>query len=487
LLRRLTLVQRILAAFAVTTVLFLTSTLYSSAVLQTLGESAELQTRISEANQTAHELDREVLRSIILLAEYTQRGDTGAIGGLRRLRSTTRALSHELRTQTTSPTVRPELASFDALSAPRFAIADSIIAAVTSGATPAQVDLMRARREALDAQARQHLRVIVAAEQNALTQAIAADNRVRESAQARVTVVWAINFVLVLLISVLIPGAIRRKLGLLTDMTKRISRGDYSARVPVAGKDELDRLTENFNAMAAQLDELDKVKSEFVALASHQLRTPATGVKANLGMLVEGYCGELNDEQLEVLADAYASNERELAVIDDMLAVARVEAGQLVIHRTSTDLGELLRSVLAEQRSVISARSQTVSLQLPPQPIIIAADPDRLRMVFENLVSNASKYSFTGSSIAVIVEREARTVRVRVSDSGVGIDEKDLHKLYKKFSRIDNPLSRSVSGTGLGLYLAYEIVRLHGGVITAESAPGQGTTFLVRLPVEETA
>ncbi|HEX6064511.1 MAG TPA: hypothetical protein VFZ04_09850, partial [Longimicrobiales bacterium] len=125
LLRQLTLVQRILAAFAITTVLFLISTLYSSFVLQNLGKSAELQTRISEANQTAHELDIEVLRGIILLAEYTEGGDRAAIASLQRSRSSTRALSHELRMQTTSPSVHPELALFDALLAPRIAIADS--------------------------------------------------------------------------------------------------------------------------------------------------------------------------------------------------------------------------------------------------------------------------------------------------------------------------------------------------------------------------
>ncbi|MGH8459177.1 MAG: sensor histidine kinase, partial [Nevskiales bacterium] len=236
-----------------------------------------------------------------------------------------------------------------------------------------------------------------------------------------------------------------------------------------------------FNEMAGQLAEFDKVKEEFVALASHQLRTPATAVKGNLGMLLEGYCGELTAEQQEILNDANQSNERQLTIIDDMLWVARTDSGRLELSKSPTDLSRLASEVVTEQMHTARERKQTITLENPAGELMLELDAQKIRMVFENLLSNASKYTPESGQIKVTLKQESNGAVLAVSDTGVGIAQEDIGKLFSKFSRIANPLSDKVGGTGLGLYLANEIVKLHGGAIRVDSTPGAGTTFTVTL------
>jgi signal transduction histidine kinase len=288
--------------------------------------------------------------------------------------------------------------------------------------------------------------------------------------------------VVALLLYSVIAGGLTRRLNQLIDMARSIAAGDYSQRHLAEGRDEVALLARTFNEMAAQLAAFDKVKEEFVALASHQLRTPATAVKANLGMLLEGYCGELTAEQAGVVRDANDSNERQLKIIDDLLWVARTDAGRLSLSRAPTDVAQLAAEVVAEQAHVARERRQSLALDPAPALRPVDADPQKLRMVLENLVSNASKYTPEGGAIRVSVGQDDAGTRLAVSDTGVGIAPEDQGRLFNKFQRIDNVLSTQVGGTGLGLYLAHEIVRLHGGSIAVESRPGAGTTFTVTLP-----
>jgi signal transduction histidine kinase len=234
----------------------------------------------------------------------------------------------------------------------------------------------------------------------------------------------------------------------------------------------------------AEMTEVNAAKDEFISLASHQLRTPATGVKQFIGMLLENYFGELSEDQRTMLEYAYESNERQLEVINDLLRVAQVDAGKVMLTKQKSDLADMLEDIMQEQRTQFTRRKQKVVLDRPTEPVYAKIDPSRIRMVVENLIDNASKYTPEGKGIKVIITQDSRRklVNISVKDEGVGIAKEDIPKLFQKFSRVDNPLSIQVGGTGIGLYWAKKIMDLHGGSITLKSKQGKGTTFTVKIP-----
>lgn len=248
---------------------------------------------------------------------------------------------------------------------------------------------------------------------------------------------------------------------------------------------ELEEVNRKLKQQSEQLIELSNSKDEFISLASHQLRTPATGVKQYIGMLLEGFGGELTDEQIKMLHTAYESNERQLRIIDDLLKVAHIDAGKVTLVREKTDLVKLTRAVIDEQADNFKRRGQHISLNTKHRQITAQVDAERIRMVLENLIDNASKYTPEGKNIEVTLTRTTAKVVITVKDQGVGIAKKDLPRLFRKFSRVDNMLSTLVGGTGLGLYWVKKIVSLHDGSVTVDSAPNRGSTFTVTLPRKE--
>jgi PAS domain S-box-containing protein len=229
--------------------------------------------------------------------------------------------------------------------------------------------------------------------------------------------------------------------------------------------------------------ELEQAKEEFVSLASHQLRTPATGVKAYISMLLDGYAGDLRPRQRAFLQKVYDSNERQLQIVNDMLNVARLDAGRIVPEMVVTNLRGLIEDIVDEQRPTIRDRQQTLILESDKTAVEAVLDAKLIRMALENLVSNASKYTLAGGAITVAMRQTATNAIVVVRDTGIGIAKDDLPKLFRRFSRIDNPLSTQRGGTGLGLYLAQHIVLLHQGRMMVDSVPGKGTVFTVELPL----
>lgn len=230
------------------------------------------------------------------------------------------------------------------------------------------------------------------------------------------------------------------------------------------------------------LKKLNEVKGEFISLASHQLRTPATGVKQYIGMLLEGYAGDLNEDQKLMATTAYESNERQIQIVNDLLKVANIDAGKVTLQKRNIDINKLLQSIIDEQKTTFASRQQTVTLSIPKTECEALLDEERIRMVLENIIDNASKYTPEGKSIIVSVKCTKKSISIAIRDQGVGIAERDINKLFKKFTRISNPLSNSVGGSGLGLYWAKKIIDLHSGTIDIKSTIGKGSTFTVRLP-----
>ena len=229
------------------------------------------------------------------------------------------------------------------------------------------------------------------------------------------------------------------------------------------------------------LIEVNRSKDEFIAVASHELRTPATAVKQYIGMVTDGFAGDISESQRNFLQRAYESNERQLRIIDDILRVARLDLDTLSLNLVKLDVGQALRGIVKDLADVTKERDQKIKLELAKSPSYIYADELYLRMALANIIENASKYSEAGD-IDVSVRKIDDMVTIAVRDNGVGIDEKDIEKLFVKFSRIHNPLSIQRGGTGLGLYWTREMISLHQGRIDVESALGKGSTFTVTLP-----
>lgn len=229
--------------------------------------------------------------------------------------------------------------------------------------------------------------------------------------------------------------------------------------------------------------QLDVAKDDFVSLASHQLRTPASGVQAILSMILDEDFGTITAIQRKHLRKAMQANQRQLQIIEDILNTARIDSGKMELEPIQVNLTELIWEVLAEQTPQFELRDQQVSFQTTAKSLVWA-DKKKLRMVLDNLLSNASKYTPPGGQIRVSLEQTNGWARIAVEDTGVGISPDDLPRLFKKFSRIDNDLSTLVGGSGLGLYVAKSIVLLHQGELTATSKEGQGSCFCVTLPIK---
>ncbi len=238
---------------------------------------------------------------------------------------------------------------------------------------------------------------------------------------------------------------------------------------------------------ASQEREVDRLKTEFISIASHQLRTPLTGIKGVLSLVLEGVLGPLNAEQRRYIERANEANERLITLVNDLLNVGKLEQGQLQIAPQPLDLTALVEAVVSELQPRAQRYHQSLSFAAAERPLEVAGDPLRLREVFANLVDNAVKYTPEGGRISVRVGRSDGQVAVEVADTGVGIPSDQIPRLFQKFVRLPNPLSAREFGTGLGLYFIKSVVELHRGSIEVQSQEGQGSVFRVRLPPREAA
>lgn len=234
-----------------------------------------------------------------------------------------------------------------------------------------------------------------------------------------------------------------------------------------------------------QLLAINKAKDEFVSLASHQLRTPATSVKQYVGLLMQGYIGDVTPEQQDFLAKAYESNERQLKIINQLLYVARIDAGKVRLEPDMCNLSKLLTDIVEEQRLTFKEQGHEIGLVMPTMSVTVPADERLLRMAIENLIDNASKYSPAGKPIMVSLRKDKHRVEIAVRDRGVGIPKELQASLFQKFSRVENPLSIAAGGSGLGLYWAKKVIDLHRGQLGLASKPRQGSTFTITLPSTE--
>ena len=284
-------------------------------------------------------------------------------------------------------------------------------------------------------------------------------------------------------------SAMRRPLERLVAAAGELAAGDRGARVQVGGLAETAALGNAFNEMAAELEleaaereQLDRMKDDFVLTASHELRSPLTSVQgfAELLMMDRDSLTPRQVETVEIILD----NCRHLVrLLNDLLDLARSDAGRLAIRPQPTDLGPLIEDVVRTMRAQTEASAQSVTERIDPNLPLIEAEPDRIRQILVNLVTNAHEYSPEGASIEVNARVADDDVEIDVIDNGPGIPPAQLEHIFERFVRGDAGLTQRVGGTGLGLAISKSLIELHGGTIAVDSEVGRGSTFTISLPL----
>jgi len=306
--------------------------------------------------------------------------------------------------------------------------------------------------------------------------------------------------------ALLIARSIARPVRLLSFAAAEFGSGNFSARAPAGGQDELSQLGVNFNSMAerlqkreARLAELDQLKSEFVSSVSHELRTPLTTIKALTRLLMrDGIDDVKRREYLETIS---VECDRQIDLVLNLLDLSRIEGGVLRVTRQRVDVKELISSVVKSETRAAEKRGHDLRVEPVGAIAPVCADPKALRRVLSNVIENAIKYTPDGGRIIVSAHETEGQVAINVTDNGRGISSEDMPILFDKSHR-GRPAPHSaamlnattdaefledadVSGVGLGLYLARNVMEQMGGRISVESEVGKGSTFTLHLPIWE--
>jgi two-component system, NtrC family, sensor kinase len=315
--------------------------------------------------------------------------------------------------------------------------------------------------------------------------------------------------------SVLLARRLVRPIESIQAAAAKIGSGALDDRLEISSRDELGALAEEFNRMAERLQEsyaglerkvqertraladalaaLDEKsreleaasrhKSEFLASMSHELRTPLNAISGFAQVLRKQLFGEINAKQDEYLDDILGSADHLLALINDVLDLSKVEAGQVELKVASFSLREALERGVVMVRERASEDGVQVALAATPDVGTVSGDERRIRQVIFNLLSNAVKFTPAGGAVDVSATRADGEVRIAVADTGPGISPEDHERIFEEFQQTEAGLAQN-EGTGLGLALSKRLVELHGGRIWVDSQPGKGSTFVFTLPVE---
>ncbi|MFH1030120.1 MAG: HAMP domain-containing sensor histidine kinase [bacterium] len=295
------------------------------------------------------------------------------------------------------------------------------------------------------------------------------------------------------LVSYYMSKSFAKPLNYLMEGVEALNQGRVGHQIRVlSSEDEFGELAVSFNAMSSKLKEtrerdklISDMKSEFITIAAHQLRTPLTGIKWTMKMLLDGDSGSLNEEQKKFLMKGFESNERIIKLVNDLLNVAHIEEGKMGLDFKLIDFGKIIEEVLSSMGGMFARKNIKIEKKVTERGIQVYADKQKLLLAFTNILDNAAKYTLENGLVKIDVSEDSGKLNIIVSDNGVGIPEKDKKRIFTKFYRGSNAVNMQTEGTGLGLFLVKNIIEKHKGKIDIKSEEGKGTEVRIFLPIKE--
>ncbi len=309
-------------------------------------------------------------------------------------------------------------------------------------------------------------------------------SRVNELKMRMLGIGVILTAVLVMVLAIILRKEVVLPISRYSIIARKIADGDLSQTVESTSTDEIGQFGKVFNSMVGNLREIDKLKSDFISVAAHQLRTPLSGVKWVLKLLLDGDLGSVNDDQKGMLKRGYETNEKMIQLVNDLLNVSRIENGKFGYNFVKNDFSKLINILI--ENTVLPSKERNIEVRLENRIGEIPEflfDPEKLLIALQNIVDNAMKYTLPGGNVTIVVERQGDYIQVKVSDTGVGIPRADIAKLFSKFFRAANVIHLQTDGSGLGLFIVKSIIMRHGGQIWVDSEEGKGTTLTVIIPV----
>ncbi|MCK6577799.1 MAG: ATP-binding protein [Anaerolineae bacterium] len=290
-----------------------------------------------------------------------------------------------------------------------------------------------------------------------------------------------------------VSRAITEAISELGGAAERIAQGRLDTRLPVEGRDELAQFARTFNAMARSLQELDAQKRQLdqqrrdlIAWASHDLRTPVTSIRAMIEALADGVVSD-PASTARYARDMQSEIENLTRLIDNLLELAQLDAGHIHLDKQPTSLRDMVSDTLSGMSARAALAGIALSGAVDDSVDLISAAPDKIQRVLNNLLDNALRYTPRGGTVRIIVERDRDMAHIVVNNHAEGMEMLDVTSAFTRFYRRESSRARSDDGrrgAGLGLAIARGFVEAHGGIIEAQSSPGQGVTITVRLPIE---
>jgi len=231
---------------------------------------------------------------------------------------------------------------------------------------------------------------------------------------------------------------------------------------------------------------IDRMKTEFVSLAAHQLRTPLSAIKWSMDMLKKGDFGGLTKKQSEIIKNIFQDNEKLISLVNSLLDVARIEEGRYLYKITLTDIKEIVMFAIDSYKNEIKERKIKIDFKEADNLPLMMLDAEKIRMVVQNFIDNAIKYSREGGKIIIALKNDGKNIEFKVQDFGIGIPQNQQDKIFTKFFKGSNAAKIKSIRSGLGLFLSKNIIEAHGGRIWFESEENVGTTFYFSLPIKAT-
>ncbi|MDP8262068.1 MAG: ATP-binding protein [Candidatus Ancaeobacter aquaticus] len=296
-----------------------------------------------------------------------------------------------------------------------------------------------------------------------------------------------IALICALIIGYYASRSVTRPIYEMKEKAENFAKGDFTKKIKITSKDELGQLAQSLNSMAVELQikmdnlrKMDKVRTDFVANVSHELKTPLTSIRGFVETLEDGALDDKENAK-RFLSIINKHTIRLDAIVNDLLTLTELELERDRIERTHFDLKELIEEVLLGFGHALNKQHISLETNYTGSDFTISADKDRIEQIIVNIIDNAVKYSEPGGIIKISLEKEKDALKIKITDSGIGIPQEELTRVFERFYRVDKARSSERGGTGLGLSIVKHIVSLHNGQVHIDSEPGKGTSVTVIL------